>query len=187
MRKSVFSQLDHSSTIVARARAVRMSPGATPEAQGARHSGRTEGTRRGRFARRNHRGGKGVKVCMWAARPQNHPTTHSTCESAHSSLKSMPLERSVPRINHHPLLYSIDVIARGHHENAHETCTTSQLHARPPFHSLHRSCPLPLTKAFAKLSSDTKLVRLPSGRPLLENLKVAISCSVAILEPLRQG
>ena len=44
MRKSVFSQLGHSSTIVARARAVRMSPGGVPEAQGARHthSGRTE-------------------------------------------------------------------------------------------------------------------------------------------------
>lgn len=57
----------------------------------------------------------------------------------------------------------------------------------PPFHSLHRSCPLPLTKAFAKLSNDTKLVILPSDRPLLENLKVAISCSVVILEQLRQG
>ena len=53
--KSVFSQLGHSSTIVARARAVRMSPGATPEAQGARRSGRAEGTRRGLSARRNLR------------------------------------------------------------------------------------------------------------------------------------
>ena len=60
MRKSVFSQLDHSRTIVARARAVRMSLGATPEAQGARHSGRTEGTRRGLSARRNPRRGKRV-------------------------------------------------------------------------------------------------------------------------------
>ena len=37
-----------------------MSPGATPEAQGARRSGRAEGTRRGLSARRNLRGGKRV-------------------------------------------------------------------------------------------------------------------------------
>ena len=46
-RKSVFSHFADSCTIVARARAVRRSPGATPEAQGARLSGRAEGTRRG--------------------------------------------------------------------------------------------------------------------------------------------
>ena len=59
---SVFSHFGDCCTIVARARAVRMSPGATPEAQGARHSGRTEGLRRGLSARRNPRRGKGVKV-----------------------------------------------------------------------------------------------------------------------------
>ena len=64
-RKSVFSQLGHSSTIVARARAVRMSPGGVPEAQGARHSGRTEGLRRGLSARRNPRRGKRVKRWAW--------------------------------------------------------------------------------------------------------------------------
>ena len=51
------SQLGHSSTIVARARAVRMSPGGVPEAQGARHSGQTEGRRPGLSARRNPRRG----------------------------------------------------------------------------------------------------------------------------------
>ena len=62
MRKSVFSHFADSCTIVARARAVRMSPGATPEAQGARRSGRAEGTRRGLSARRNPRRGKGVNL-----------------------------------------------------------------------------------------------------------------------------
>ena len=51
MQTSVFSHFADSCTIVARARAVRMSPGATPEAQGARRSGRAEGTRRGLSAR----------------------------------------------------------------------------------------------------------------------------------------
>ena len=45
MPKSVFSHFAGSFTIVARARAVRLSPGATPEAQGGRSSGRTEGHR----------------------------------------------------------------------------------------------------------------------------------------------
>ena len=62
MQTSVFSHFADSCTIVARARAVRMSPGATPEAQGARRSGRAEGTRRGLSARRNPRRGKRVKV-----------------------------------------------------------------------------------------------------------------------------
>ena len=61
MRKSVFSYFGHSRTIVARARAVRMSLGATPEAQGGRSSGRTEGLRRGLSARANLRGTEGVK------------------------------------------------------------------------------------------------------------------------------
>ena len=39
-----------------------MSPGATPEAKGARRTGRAEGTRRGLSARRNPRRGKRVKV-----------------------------------------------------------------------------------------------------------------------------
>ena len=60
LQKSVFSHFADSCTIVARARAVRMSPGATPEAQGARRSGRAEGTRRGLSARRNPRRGKRV-------------------------------------------------------------------------------------------------------------------------------
>jgi hypothetical protein len=38
MQTSVFSHFPDSCTIVARARAVRMSPGATPKAQGARRS-----------------------------------------------------------------------------------------------------------------------------------------------------
>jgi hypothetical protein len=57
LQKSVFSHFTDSCTIVARARAVRMSPGATPEAQGARRSGRAEGTRRGLSARRKPRVG----------------------------------------------------------------------------------------------------------------------------------
>ena len=48
-------------TIVERARAVRMSLGATPEAQGARRSGRTDGPHRGLSARAKPRVGKGVK------------------------------------------------------------------------------------------------------------------------------
>ena len=67
--KSVFSHFADSCTIVARARAVRMSPGATPEAQGARRSGRAEGTRRGLSARRNLRRGKRVNCKKpWARR-----------------------------------------------------------------------------------------------------------------------
>ena len=62
MQTSVFSHFADSCTIVARARAVRMSPGATPEAQGARRSGRAEGTRRGLSARRNPRRGKRVNT-----------------------------------------------------------------------------------------------------------------------------
>jgi hypothetical protein len=42
LQTSVFSHFADSCTIVARARAVRMSSGATPEAQGARRSGRAE-------------------------------------------------------------------------------------------------------------------------------------------------
>ena len=41
-KSGVFTLRRDSCTTVARARAVRMSPGATPEAQGARHSGRAE-------------------------------------------------------------------------------------------------------------------------------------------------
>ena len=65
MQKSVFSHFGHSSTIVARARAVRMSLRATPEAQGGRHSGRTEGLRRGLSARANLRVREGVNP-TWA-------------------------------------------------------------------------------------------------------------------------
>ena len=61
VRKSVFSHFGHSRTIVERARAVRMSLGATSEAQGARRSGRTEGPRRGLSARAKPRRGKRVK------------------------------------------------------------------------------------------------------------------------------
>ena len=75
MRKSVFSQLGHSSTIVARARAVRMSPGGVPEAQGARHSGRTEGLWRGLSARRNPRRGKRVKELQKMASDPAAPKT----------------------------------------------------------------------------------------------------------------
>ena len=49
--------LRHSRTIVAGARAVQMSPGATPEAQGARNSAWTEARARGLFASRKPRGG----------------------------------------------------------------------------------------------------------------------------------
>ena len=45
MRKSVLSHFGHSKGVVTLARAVRVSPGATPEAQGGRSSGRTEGHR----------------------------------------------------------------------------------------------------------------------------------------------
>ena len=62
VRKSVFSCLRHSRDHVQRARAVLTSPGATPEAQGARRSGRTEVGARGLSARRNPRVGKGVNV-----------------------------------------------------------------------------------------------------------------------------
>ena len=67
MQKSVFSHFGHSSTIVARARAVRMSLRATPEAQGGRHSARTEGPRRGLSARAKPRRGKGVKNAVKTA------------------------------------------------------------------------------------------------------------------------
>ena len=67
VRKSVFSCLRHSRDHVQRARAVLTSPGATPEAQGARRSGRTEVGARGLSARRNPRCGQRVK------RPSREP------------------------------------------------------------------------------------------------------------------
>ena len=62
MQKSVFSHFGDCCSIVARARTVRMSLGATSEAQGARHSDRTEALGRGLSARRKPRRGKRVKV-----------------------------------------------------------------------------------------------------------------------------
>ena len=64
MQKSVFSHFGHSSTIVARARAVRMSLRERPRPggpQGGRHSARTEGPRRGLSARAKPRRGYRVK------------------------------------------------------------------------------------------------------------------------------
>ena len=70
MQKSVFSHFGHSSTIVARARAVRMSLRATPEAQGGRHSARTEGPRRGLSARAKPRCGYRVNIKSNCDRPE---------------------------------------------------------------------------------------------------------------------
>ena len=75
--KTVFSHFRHSITIVAGARAVQMSRGATPEAQGARRSARTEARARGLFASRKPRRGKRVNP--------------STCQKSRYSWPQVPI------------------------------------------------------------------------------------------------